>query len=109
MDDDSRLIRANALYERAVFGGDAEALPAADRELDGVEADLSLARGRVLHARFLAERQDDPGELALFERAAEPYQRLGDVSGEGEATFWVGCLHEVVRSDSDLAGRHIAV
>src|SRR6266550_692989 len=59
MDDDSRLVRANALYERAVFGGDAEALPAADRELDGVEADLSLARGRVLHARFLAAWQDD--------------------------------------------------
>ncbi len=103
MDDDSRLGRANALYEQAVFGGDAEALPAADRELDGVEADLSLARGRVLHARFLSERQDDPGELALFERAAELYQRLGDVRGESEAAFWVGCFHQVVRGDSDLA------
>jgi tetratricopeptide (TPR) repeat protein len=103
MDDDSRLVRANALYERAVFGGDAEALPAADRELDRVEADLSLARGRVLHARFLSERQEDRRELALFERAAELYQRLGDVRGESEAAFWVGCFHQVLRGDSDLA------
>jgi tetratricopeptide (TPR) repeat protein len=103
MDDDTRLIRANALYERAVFGGDAEALPAADRELDGVEADLALARGRVLHAGFLSARQEDPSELALFERAGELYQRLGDVRGESEAAFWVGCFHQVVRGDSDLA------
>ena len=103
MDDDSRLARANALYERAVFAGDPEALPAADRELDGVEADLSLARGRVLHARFLTSRREDPGELALFERAAELYERLGDIRGESEAAFWVGCFHQVVRGDSDLA------
>jgi len=103
MDDDSRLVRASALYERAIFGGDAEALPAADRELDSVEADLSLTRGRVLHARFLSERQEDPRELALFERAAELSQRLGDVRGESEAAFWVGCFHQVVRGDSDLA------
>jgi tetratricopeptide (TPR) repeat protein len=103
MDDDSRLVRASALYERSVFGGDAEALPAADRELDSVEADLSLTRGRVLHARFLSDRRQDPRELALFERAAELFQRLGDVRGESEAAFWVGCFHQVVRGDSDLA------
>ncbi|HEY2983642.1 MAG TPA: hypothetical protein VGJ38_05780, partial [Jatrophihabitantaceae bacterium] len=68
-----------------------------------IEADLSLARGRVLHARFLSERQEDPRELALFERAAELFQRLGDVRGESEAAFWVGCFHQVVRGDSDLA------
>jgi tetratricopeptide (TPR) repeat protein len=68
-----------------------------------IEADLSLARGRVLHARFLSERQEDPREVALFERAAELFQRLGDVRGEGEAAFWVGCFHQVVRGDSDLA------
>jgi tetratricopeptide (TPR) repeat protein len=103
MDDDTRLVRANALYERAVFGGDAEALPSADRELDGIEADLALARGRVLHGRFLSARQEDPSELALFERAFELCQRLGDVRGESEAAFWVGCFHQVVRGDSDLA------
>jgi len=41
------------LYESAVFGGNAEALSTGDRELDAVEADLALARGRLLHARFL--------------------------------------------------------
>lgn len=103
MDDDARLTRANALYERAVFAGDDAALPAADRELDGVEADLALARGRVVHARFLARREDDPHELELFERACELYRRLGDVRGEGEATFWVGIYHQVVHSDWDTA------
>jgi tetratricopeptide (TPR) repeat protein len=103
MDGDTRLVRANALYEQAVFGGDAEALPLADRELDGVDADLSLARGRVLHARFLDTHAEDPGELTLFERASKLYQRLGDVRGEGEAAFWIGCFHQVVRGDSAAA------
>jgi hypothetical protein len=40
-------------YEPAVFDGDAsgDVLATADRELDGVEADLALARGRILHTR----------------------------------------------------------
>jgi hypothetical protein len=32
--------------------GDRDALAGADRELDGVEATLVLARGKVVHARF---------------------------------------------------------
>ncbi|MGH3680888.1 MAG: tetratricopeptide repeat protein [Natronosporangium sp.] len=100
---DDRIERAGLLYERAVFGGDAAAPAAAERELDGVEADLALARGRVIHARFLAERNEDPRELALFERAAQLYQLLGDVRGEGEALFWVGTFHQVVRRDQAAA------
>jgi hypothetical protein len=61
------------------------ALAAADQVLDDAEAALSLARGRIAHARFLAQRQDDPAELALLERAAALYHQLGDVRGEGEA------------------------
>ncbi|GGU60520.1 tetratricopeptide repeat protein [Lentzea flava] len=95
--------RAKELYEQAVFGGDPEALTQADRELDAVEADLALARGRVLHARFLQDRQEDPRELPLFEQAAELYRRLGDARGEAEALFWIGCYHQVVR-DGDEAG-----
>jgi hypothetical protein len=91
------------LYERAVFGGDADALGIAERELDGVEADLALARGRVLHARFLEGGNDNPHELALFERAAQLYQELGDVRGEAESLFWIGCFHQVVRHDNDAA------
>lgn len=41
------------LYERAVFGRDASGLDEAERHLSAVEADLALACGRVLHARFL--------------------------------------------------------
>ncbi|WP_182906241.1 tetratricopeptide repeat protein [Microbispora sp. H13382] len=104
MSEDPRLARAGALYEQAVFGGDASGLPEAERGLDAVEADLALARGRVAHARFLEDREEDPRELELFERAADLYRRLGDVRGEGEALFWVGCFHQVVRHDDEAAG-----
>lgn len=103
MTDDNPIERARQLYEQAVFGGDRGALPIADRELDGVEADLALARGRILHARFLEERAEDPQELALFERAAELYRKLGDVRGEAESLFWVGVFHQVVHEDHDAA------
>ena len=89
---DERIERARLLYERFVFGGEAGLLAAADRELDAVEAGLALARGRVMHGRFLEQRDSDPGqltedprELPLFERAAELYQALGDMPGEAEA------------------------
>jgi hypothetical protein len=55
MSAEDRIERARLLYERAVYGGDASALETADRELDAVEADLALARGRVIHTRFLAQ------------------------------------------------------
>jgi tetratricopeptide (TPR) repeat protein len=97
---DDRLHRAKQLYEQAVFNGDADALAIAERELDGVDADSALARGRILHARFLAERVEDPEELALFERAAGLYNKLGDVRGEADAQFWIGCFHQVIRDDS---------
>jgi tetratricopeptide (TPR) repeat protein len=100
---DERIERARLLYERAVFIGDARALSAAERELDAVEADLALARGRILHARFLDDQIEDSHELALFERSTQLYRRLGDVRGEGESSFWVGCFHQVVRRDNDTA------
>lgn len=103
MSGDSWVDRAKQLYESAVFGGDVDALAAADRELDEVEADLALARGRIAHTRFLVERQQDPHELALFERAVELYGRLGDQRGEAEALFWVGIFHQVVHDDSVAA------
>jgi tetratricopeptide (TPR) repeat protein len=102
--------RARLLYERAVFDGDPEALDTADRELDAVEADLAVARGRIIHTRFL-QRQDedpqeavaDPRELALFERAAAVYRELADARGEAEALFWIGCFHQVIRRDDETA------
>ena len=110
MSAEDRIERSRLLYERAVYGGDASALAAADRELDGVEADLALARGRVIHTRFLVQLDEDleqltedPRELALFERATELYRELGDVRGEGESLFWVGCFHQVVPQDDDTS------
>jgi hypothetical protein len=110
MSAEDRTERARLLYERAVFEGDADALATADTELDRVEADLALARGRVMHTRFLGQRDQDPEqaaadptELVLFERAAELYRSLADVRGEGEALFWIGCFHQVVRRDDRTA------
>ena len=110
MSAEDRIERARMLYERAVYGGDASALATADRELDAVEADLALARGRVIHTRFLTQLDEelerlteDPRELTLFERATKLYRELGDMRGEGEALFWVGCFHQVVRRDNAAA------
>jgi tetratricopeptide (TPR) repeat protein len=103
MTTEERIERARVLYEQAVFGGDVDALTAAERDLDAVEADLALARGRLAHARFLAGTETDPQELALFERAAGLYRALNDMRGEGEALFWAGLVHQVVRSEHDAA------
>ncbi|MEH0845281.1 tetratricopeptide repeat protein [Micromonospora sp. CPCC 205711] len=100
---DDRIARANAHYERAVFGGDPGGLAGAERDLDGVEADLAMARGRLRHASFLGDGVEDPRELALFERAAELYRRLGDERGEAEALFWIGCVHQLIRKDERAA------
>jgi hypothetical protein len=110
MSAENRIERARLLYERAVFDGDTGALATADSELDGVEADLALARGRVIHTRFLGQldedperAMEDPRELALFERAARLYRERADVRGEAEALFWIGCFHQVVRRDDQTA------
>ena len=107
---DERVRRARLLYERAVFNGEAGPLAEADRGLDAAEADLAVARGRLMHTRFLLRRDQDlaaaeadPGELPLFERAARLYLALGDVRGEAEALFWVGCFHQVVWRDNAAA------
>jgi len=107
---DDRVRQARLLYERAVFSGDPGPLAEADRELDAVEADLALARGRLVHTRFLLRRDEngaaaaeDPAELPLFERAAARYRSLGDAGGEAAALFWIGCLHQIVRGDNPAA------
>ncbi|MFI2764231.1 tetratricopeptide repeat protein [Streptomyces echinatus] len=96
--------RAGELFEAAMFGGDTAALERSDDVLDAVEAPLSMARGKVLHVRFLNDREENSQELVLFERAAELYESLGDPSGEADALFWVGCWHQVVKGDG-AAGR----
>lgn len=107
---DERVRQAALLYERAVFSGDAEPLADAGRELDAAEADLAMARGKVAHARFLLRREQaasaaeaDPGELALFERAAGLYRGQGDTRGEADALFWIGCFRQVIAGDTATA------
>src|SRR5256885_8647066 len=114
MSAEDRIERAKTLYEQAVFSGDASVLTDAERGLDAVEADAALARGRILHARFLNERAsagsspvEDPAELPMFERATEVYRALGDARGEAEALFWIGCVHQVIRRDNETAIPHL--
>jgi len=96
---DDRLDQARIAYEQATFGGTSGVLEEAERALDALDADAALARGRLLHARFLADRAEDARELELFERAARLYADLGDRRGEGEATFWLGIVRQVVRGE----------
>ena len=109
MSAEDRVERARTSYAQAVYGGDLGGLTDAERGLDALEADTALARGKIRHARFLNDRAggsspaEDPAELPLFERAAELYRALGDVRGEAEAVFWIGCLHQVIRRDNDNA------
>lgn len=110
MNADERIERAKQYQELATFGGDSIKLPAAMAELDAVEADLALIRGRVIHAMFLDQRQadqalpaEDPRELELFVHAAQLFHGLGDVRGEAEALFWIGCCLQVVRDDEPMA------
>jgi len=100
---EGRLDLARTLYDEAVFNGAADAPARGHRVLDSVEADLCLARGRLRHAEFLQRREEDPRELADFQRAAELYGALGDVRGEAEALFWLGTFHQVVREDTETA------
>ncbi|XVU30119.1 tetratricopeptide repeat protein [Actinoplanes sp. CA-054009] len=104
MSGEDRIGRVRPLYERAVYTGDLEPLAYAERGLDAVEAGAALARGQILHARFMhGGGAEDPAELGLFERAAGLYRALGDERGEGEALFWIGCVHQFIRRDNETA------
>jgi tetratricopeptide (TPR) repeat protein len=103
LDTEDRIDRAAFVCEQAIFSGDPTGLEIADRELDRVEADLALTRGRVLHGRYLQDGSEDPHELMHFERAAELYRALGAAGGEGEALLWIGIFHQVVRHDDETA------
>ncbi|WP_328464379.1 tetratricopeptide repeat protein [Streptomyces sp. NBC_00448] len=97
--DRERLRQVDQLYEAATFGGDRTAPARAERVLDGLAADLALARGKTLHARYLTDRKEvvEGQEGKLFQQAVTLYRALGDVRGEGEALFWLGAWHQVVR------------
>jgi tetratricopeptide (TPR) repeat protein len=110
MSAEGRIERVSTAYDRVVYNGDVSGLTDAEHGLDAVEADVALARGRILHARFLNDRGgagsspvEDPAELPLFERALELYRAVGDPRGEAEALFWIGCLHQVIRRDNETA------
>ncbi len=104
MSRDSWQLRAARYYDDATFGGRPELVVEGEDELDAIEADLALARGKLLHARFLDGRTDrDERELPLFEKAVELYGKLDDRAKLADALFWVGCCHQVVLDDESTA------
>lgn len=104
MGNDQRLDEAYELYQASVFYGDDDAVARAQPVLDSLEADLALARGRLIHARYLKEHgPEDPAELRSFERAAEIYRELGDERGEAEALFWIGTYNQVLHHDGEAS------
>jgi tetratricopeptide (TPR) repeat protein len=99
--------RADLLNEQALFTGSAEAREAVGRELTRAEARLLQEKGRILHAKFLAERGgEDPRELEQFERSLELAREAGDQRLESWARFWIGIVHQVIRDDHDSALPH---
>lgn len=98
--------QAKQSYEDAVFAGDSTALERGDRELDAVEADLLLARGRLLHTRQQqsdADEHDGRTALELFERSAQLAEGLGDASRLAEALVWTGIAQQISGTDQDAA------
>jgi tetratricopeptide (TPR) repeat protein len=107
MSHDAWQLRAARCYDDATFGGRPELVVEGERELDVVEADLALARGKLLHARFLDGRVNrDERELPLFELAVELFGKLGERAKLADALFWVGCCHQVVLDDEATALEH---
>ena len=98
--------RADILNEQALFTGAAEAREAAAIELKRAEARLLQERGRILHAAFLSEREEDPRELELFCRSLELAREAGDEQLESWGEFWIGIVHQVVRDDHEKSLPH---
>ena len=90
-------------YDQASFGGDEAAFAAGLTEITALRGVIDLAHGKLLHTQFMGDHQDRPGELTAFERAVAAFQEAGEVRGEAEALFWVGCYHQVVHGDGEAA------
>ncbi len=95
--------RLRGLYDDASFGGDTTTLERGAREIKAADAQLALARGRFLHARFFVDHQDRPDQLDHLTTAAELFRELGDARGEADATFWMAIYHQVIRCDEAAA------
>jgi hypothetical protein len=98
------------LYVHAIFTGDRSALRDAERTLDHAHADLLIARGMVKHGHQLlreeggaSEESGGESELEDFEHAMTVYVEQGNLGGQAEACFWIGCFHQVVRRDDAVA------
>jgi ketosteroid isomerase-like protein len=102
-DAEDWLDRAQRHDEDAFFNDDTGTLDTAERELGAVEAGLALARGRIMHARFLTGGEPSEATLRQFEQAAARYADLGDTRGEAEALFWVATFHQAVHGDHQTA------
>jgi hypothetical protein len=99
----SPLDRAEQAYHRAVFGGDPSELDSALDDLVGDAPKTLLARGRVLHARFLTDGVASGEELTCFDDALVGFRAEHDRTGEAQALFWQGCYWQVIARDEARA------
>jgi tetratricopeptide (TPR) repeat protein len=109
---ENRLDQVSPLLQIESHAWDATTWPKSDRLLDQVEAEVALARGRLVYERYL---RSGPGgypahganglpALPLFRTAAELFHRTGDAAREREALFWVGTLEQTLnRNYSEAA------
>jgi tetratricopeptide (TPR) repeat protein len=105
LEDRIRGVSPLAQIESHAWSEDAWAT--SERLLDSVEAELALARGRLIYERYLRSGPGGypgPGAngrpaLPFFRRAAELFRRSKDGRGEREALFWVGTLEQVLNHD----------
>lgn len=108
---EERIRRISPLVRIESHEWSAPAWSDAERLLDATEAEIALARGRLIYEQYL--RSGPGGYPALgangrpalphFQRAAELFHRLGNSAGEREALFWIGTLEQVLNRDYSAA------
>jgi len=108
---EERTRSTSSLFQIESHEWSAAAWERSERWLAEIEANLSLARGRLAYERFLRSGPGGypmpgaSGDAAMphFRRAAELFRALGDDRGEREALFWVGTLEQVLHQDFPAA------
>jgi len=108
---EERIRRVSPLRQIESHEWSEPAWPSSERLLDAAEAEVALARGRLIYERFLrsgpdgypAAGADGRPALPLFRRAVELFRRSGNPAGEREALFWVGTLEQVLNRDYSAA------
>lgn len=106
-----QLGRVSSLHQIESHDWDPQEWARSGTLLDRLEANLSLARGRLIYEQYLrsgpggypAPGADGSPALWFFRRAAQLYRELGEDEGEREALFWVGVGEQVLHRNYPAA------